>query len=48
MECRGMGSNCTFMELKYLLGAEKPSALPRSNCTFMELKFAHWSYALNR
>ena len=34
------GSNCTFMELKYVNTRQSKRSLLRSNCTFMELKFS--------
>ena len=33
-----MGSNCTFMELKYQLATYPVGTELSSNCTFMELK----------
>ena len=33
------GSNCTFMELKFVIVAWSLLVLIGSNCTFMELKF---------
>ena len=33
------GSNCTFMELKYVLQVQQKEQKHRSNCTFMELKY---------
>ena len=33
-----VGSNCTFMELKYITEMEAPIPSTSSNCTFMELK----------
>ena len=34
-----MGSNRTFMELKWTDGSDRSTRLDRSNRTFMELKF---------
>ena len=43
----GYGSNCTFMELKWLSKLSKALRDKCSNCTFMELKLILLLLAIN-
>ena len=33
--------NCTFMELKFIIGVKDQRSILGFNCTFMELKYTH-------